>query len=149
MPTVKDPHQLFFAAKAISRAAAIVEGAATDAPSNDRELGASMLGSIVLRSFGLELLLKSIHARLDPNHSYKRGHCLKTLFQDIPDRSIQSRLKLDFYTATEQNLMEFLDLHSTAFEDWRYFLEARASLGFSVANANVLDRLLRRELETM
>ena len=82
----------------------------------------TFLGATILSSFGLELLLKSIHVFQSRENTFPSGHNLEDLFNALSDQ-LKIRIQNDFSERAGSELEAFLTNHARSFEEWRYFAE--------------------------
>ena len=98
------------------------------------------LGAIVLSSFGLELLLKSVHVFLNENDQFHSGHHLFNLSDNI----LKDQIATKFLSQRSVPLHPFLENHSNSFQDWRYFAENnKGKLNFEIDNVRALTKILK------
>jgi len=84
----------------------------------------SFLGAVILNSFAIELSIKAIHAQGD-SCEFPSGHKLQDLFDQLPIET-KKDISDKFSTSTNGHcLNEFLKMHNTSFQDWRYIAESK------------------------
>lgn len=105
--------------------------------------GKTFIGAAVLCSFGIEMLLKTIHSYLGSDTTFPSGHDLRSLFDSVTDREIKDSLAAGFNSTTGRDLVDFLNSHRKAFQDWRYFSESTSNINFDVGDARALTKLLK------
>jgi hypothetical protein len=107
------------------------------------------ISTAILCSFGIELLLKSIHSCLTVDTSFPSGHNLEKLFKDIPDEEVKTTLE-DLYSAERgKKLQDFLLQHKSAFQAWRYFSEPTSNANFDYLDAMALTEILKNKVMSL
>jgi len=103
----------------------------------------TFLGSTILGSFGLELLLKSIHVFQSEENRFPSGHNLEELFNKLPTQ-LKVRIQDEFSQSTSCKLESFLTGHARSFEEWRYFAErTEGTISFDMKGVRTLTSILK------
>jgi hypothetical protein len=108
--------------------------------------GKTSIGGIILCSFSIELLLKSIHSLLASDTTFPGGHNLRALFNDISDDNLKIILTDYYGNKTGEDIQDFLLSHEIAFEEWRYFSASNSNVKFDIGNARILVEILKAEV---
>ena len=103
----------------------------------------TFLGATILSSFGLELLLKSIHVFQSRENTFPSGHNLEDLFNALSDQ-LKIRIQNDFSERAGSELEAFLTNHARSFEEWRYFAEkTEGVINFDMKSVRTLTGILK------